>query len=166
MNHSLRMRYTISSWNFHQTVVILIHYPHTCWSKYKVVAKHLECHVNTHRLHDNYQSTCCIGHTTEMALLKLYCDITKVIDNRCMAALVLPLMSSNKESFKSFINMDSFLSQWHNLVCSSSSKHNSTCHKDWFLGQTSTVYILNQMVPSASNIICVIIAKQVIAKFM
>lgn len=49
----------------------------------KVVAKHLEYHLNTHTFHDNQQSDYHTGHPTEIALLNVHHD------NECIAALVL-----------------------------------------------------------------------------
>jgi len=55
----------------------------------KLVAKRLETHLSSHRLHDNLQSAYRTGHSTETVLLKVHHDITEVLDRKCMAALVL-----------------------------------------------------------------------------
>ena len=55
----------------------------------KLVAKRLETHLSSHRLHDNLQSAYRTGHSTETALLKVHHDIAEALDRKCMAALVL-----------------------------------------------------------------------------
>ena len=55
----------------------------------KLVAKQLEAHLSSHRLHDNLQSAYRTGHSTETALLKVDHNIAEALDSKCMAALVL-----------------------------------------------------------------------------
>jgi len=55
----------------------------------KLVAKRLETHLSSDRLHDNLQSAYRIGHSTETALLKVHHDIAEALYRNCMAALVL-----------------------------------------------------------------------------
>ena len=55
----------------------------------KLVAKRLETHLSSHRLHDNLQSAYRTGHSTETALLKVHHDIAEALDRKCTAALVL-----------------------------------------------------------------------------
>jgi hypothetical protein len=55
----------------------------------KLVAKRLETHLSSLRLHDNLQSAYHTGHSTETALLKIHHDIAQDLDRKCMAALVL-----------------------------------------------------------------------------
>ena len=60
----------------------------------KVVAKRLESHLSTHRLHENHQTAYRTGQSTEAALLKVHHDITEELDNKCMTALVMLDMSA------------------------------------------------------------------------
>jgi len=55
----------------------------------KLVAKRLETHLSSHRLHYNLQSAYRTGHSTETALLNVHHDIAEALDRKCMAALVL-----------------------------------------------------------------------------
>ena len=55
----------------------------------KLVAKRLESHLSSHRLHDNLQSAYRTGHSTETALLKVHHEIAEALERKCMAALVL-----------------------------------------------------------------------------
>jgi len=55
----------------------------------KLVAKRLETHLSSHRLHDNLQSSYHTGHSTDTSLLKVHHDIAEALDRNCMAALVL-----------------------------------------------------------------------------
>ena len=54
-----------------------------------MVAKWLETHLSSHRLHDNLQSAYRTGHSTETALMKVHHDIAEALDRKCMAPLVL-----------------------------------------------------------------------------
>ena len=67
-----------------------------------MVAIHQKCHPSTHRLHNNHQST---HHSRETAVLKAHCDITEVLDNKCMAAMVLLDLLSSVESLKSILEV-------------------------------------------------------------
>ena len=55
----------------------------------KLVAKRLETHLRSHRLHDNLQSAYRTGHFTETVLLKVHHNIAEALDMKCIAALVL-----------------------------------------------------------------------------
>jgi len=55
----------------------------------KLVAKRLETHLSSHRLHDNLQSAYRAGHSTETALLKVHHEVAEALDRKYMAALVL-----------------------------------------------------------------------------
>ena len=55
----------------------------------KLVAKRLETHLSSHRLHNKPQLAYRTGHSTETALLKIHHDIAEALDRKCLAALVL-----------------------------------------------------------------------------
>ena len=55
----------------------------------KLVAKRLETHLSSHRLHDKHQSAYNTGHSTETALLKVHHEVAEALDRKYMAALVL-----------------------------------------------------------------------------
>ena len=60
----------------------------------KIVSKQLDHHLNTHGLHDVYQSAYRQHHSTELALLKVQTDIMKALDKGALVVLVMTDLSA------------------------------------------------------------------------
>ena len=85
----------------------------------KLVAKRLETHLSSNRLHNKLQSAYSTGHSTETAL-KLNRDIAEALDSKCMAALVLLDLSAPFDVIESNWKcpiLDQILSEGRVSVC-------------------------------------------------